>query len=55
LVVAPRRLTRALPAAIDFVLAHEHELHAKTRAVADRLAHLDGAATTADALEDLLA
>jgi UDP:flavonoid glycosyltransferase YjiC (YdhE family) len=53
-VVAPRRLTRALPSAVEYVLAHEHELHAETNAIADRLEHLDGVATTADALEELL-
>jgi UDP:flavonoid glycosyltransferase YjiC (YdhE family) len=54
-VVAPRRLTRALPSAVEHVLAHEHELQAKTKGIADRLEHLDGVATTADTLEDLLA
>jgi sterol 3beta-glucosyltransferase len=53
-VVAPRRLTRALPSAVEHVLAHEHQLHSKTRAIAERLDHLDGVVTTADAVEDLL-
>jgi hypothetical protein len=41
--------------AVDYVFAHEHQLRANTKAIADRLAYLDGAATTADALEDLVA
>jgi UDP:flavonoid glycosyltransferase YjiC (YdhE family) len=53
-VVSRRRLLRALPSAVDDVLTQQPQLRANTKLIAGRLERLDGVATTARALEDLL-